>query len=124
MSKSENIKAFEKAMSENTELREKFEAAEERIYNNKEAENVGDLMVKAAAEVGFTLDMAELERSFAQSQELSDEELSNVSGGTEAAEKNADWCFYDHHCYMFYRHTEDGSKTAACWDNYNWFTNH
>ena len=79
----ENIKAFENAMNESAELREKFEAAEERIYKNKEAANIGDLLSKAAFEVGFNLSASEIEQAFAQSRELSDDDLSNVSGGND-----------------------------------------
>ena len=79
----DNIKAFENAMNESAELREKFEAAEDRIYKNKEAANIGDLLSKAASEVGFTLSAAEIEQAFAQSRELSDDDLSSVSGGND-----------------------------------------
>lgn len=120
MSKSENLLAFEAALKENKELQEKFETAKKRIFENKEATSDGEMLVKAAAEVGFTLTMEELERSFARSQELCDEELDKVAGGT--GEKNDDWCFYDHHCYIAFKHTDDGSTTANCWDNYNWFS--
>ena len=81
MSKSENILAFEAALKENKELREKYEAAQKRIIENKEAESDGEVLVKAAAEVGFTLTLEELERAMAQYQELNDEELEDVAGG-------------------------------------------
>jgi predicted ribosomally synthesized peptide with nif11-like leader len=121
MSKSENILAFEAALKENKELQEKFEAAAKRIVENKEASSDSEVLVKAAAEIGFTLTMEELERAFAQIQELNEEELENVAGG--AAAKNDDWCAFSHHCYIAFLHTYDGSTTAACWDNYNWFSN-
>jgi predicted ribosomally synthesized peptide with nif11-like leader len=120
MSKSENMLAFEAALKENKELQEKFAAAQKRIVENKEASSDGEVLVKAAAEVGFTLTMEELERFFAQSQELCDEDLDKVAGG--AAAKNDDWCWFDHHCYIAFLHTDDGSTTANCWDNYNWFS--
>jgi predicted ribosomally synthesized peptide with nif11-like leader len=87
---------------------------------NKEASSDGEVLVKAAAEVGFTLTMEELERFFAQSQELCDEDLDKVAGG--AAAKNDDGCWFDHHCYIIIKHTYDGSTTAHCWSDYNWFS--
>lgn len=86
MSKSENILAFEAALTENTELKAKYDAALKRIVENKEAANDGEALVKAAAEVGFTLTMAELERSMAQNQALSDEDLSQVAGAGDSTD--------------------------------------
>ena len=83
MSNFENIKAFENAMNESAALREKFAAAEERIYKNKEAANIGDLLSKAASEVGFTLSASEIEQAYAQSRELSDDDLNGVTGGND-----------------------------------------
>ena len=103
MSKSENILAFEAALRESRELQEKFEAAKKRIADNKEASCDGEMLVKAAAEVGFTLTVAEIERSFAQNQELSDDELASVAGGF-------DWCWSDYDCVMFYY--------SNCYSNY------
>ena len=121
MSKSENMLAFETALKENKELQEKFIATQKRIIENKEAANDGELLLKAAAEVGYPLTMAELERAFAQAQELSEEELDKVAGGTE---KNDDWCIVTHHCFAFFLHTDDGSTTANCWKDYNVFSDY
>jgi predicted ribosomally synthesized peptide with nif11-like leader len=81
MSKSENMIAFELALKESKELREKFVAAQKRIAENKEASNDVELLVKAAAEVGHTLTVAEIERAIAQAQEINDEDLAKVAGG-------------------------------------------
>ena len=96
MNKSENILAFEAALKENKELFEKFTAAKKRITENKEASGNSEMLVKAAAEIGFTLTMEELERAFAQNQELSDEELDQVSGG------QGGWCWKDYGCVIVY----------------------
>ena len=79
----ENITAFENAMNESAELREKFAAATKRICENKEAANVGDLLSKAASEVGFKLSAADIDQAYAQSRELSDDELDNVAGDND-----------------------------------------
>ena len=116
----ENIKAFEAALKENKELQEKFAAAQKRIAENKEASSDGELLVKAAAEIGFTLSMEELERAFAQDQELSDEELDNVVGGVNNGSANDTWCVKDYACYFVYKH-DSTNKLAACFSDYNCF---
>lgn len=82
MSKFESLVAFEAALQESRELQEKFEAAKKRIAENKEAKTHTELLVKAAAEVGYTLIESELERALAQAQEVNEEELAKVAGGT------------------------------------------
>jgi hypothetical protein len=85
MSKSENILAFEAALKENRELLEKFEAAKKRIVENKEATNDAEILVKAAAEVDFSLTVAEVERSIAEMQELNEEDLEKIAGGVDSS---------------------------------------
>ena len=119
MSNFENIKAFETALKESKELLENFETAAKRIMENKEASCDGELMVKAAAEVGYTLSMAELERAFAQSQELSDEDLDKVAGGGIFADPDA-WCMKDYACIVAFKHDSD-NKQHICFADYNCF---
>lgn len=116
MGKSENILAFEAAMKGNKELQEKFAAAQKRIVESKEAKSDGEILVKAAAEVGFTLTVEDFERALAGSQEVSDEELDMVSGG--AASSSDYWCWVDYYCYWVLMHDEDGNKDRACFDDY------
>ena len=99
MSKSENILAFEAALKENNELQEKFTAAKKRITEAKEVASDSEMLVKAAAEIGFTLTVAEVERVIAEKQELSDEDLAKVSGGEFHLEN---WCLLDYNCGTFY----------------------
>ena len=86
MSKSGSVLAFEAALTENKELKAKYDAALKRIIENREAANDGEALVKASAEAGFTLTMPELERSMAQKQELSDEDLARVAGAGDSAD--------------------------------------
>ena len=79
MSKSENIKAFEAALKDNKDLQEKYEAALKRIVENKEATGDGETLAKAAAEVGFSLTMADLERKQAETVEISSSKNSSIS---------------------------------------------
>ena len=92
----ENIKAFEAALKENKELQETFKAAKKRIAENKEAASDAELLVKAAAEVGFVLTVAEIDRAMAEAQELNDEELEIVSGG------GSGWCWKDYGCVIIF----------------------
>lgn len=117
MSKSENILAFEAAMRENEELLQKFVAAQKRIVENKEAANDGELMVKAAAEVGFTLTIEELERFMAQSQEVDEEELATISGGSETEQRDGE-CWKDYYCHWILKFTNDDETYHACFHDY------
>lgn len=116
MRKSENMLAFEAAMKESKELRDKYVAAQKRIIENKEAGSDGEMLVKAAAEVGFVLTMEELERAIAQAQELSDEELVAVSGGAGNSDDYV--CTLDYYCYIAFKHDEDGNTNRACFSDY------
>ena len=107
MSKSENVKAFEAALKDNKDLQEKYEAALKRIVENKEATGDGETLAKAAAEVGFSLTMADLERKQAENEELSDDDLEMVSGGADTRYETACWSNY--HCQL--NHKFDGTGT-------------
>ena len=114
MNKSENIKAFDAALKENKELLDKFNAAAKRIMENKEAESDAGLIVKAAAEIGFTLTEAEIERQMANTQEIGDEELANVAGGNNDSntfEVEYTWCWLNVGCYYI-------SRTDICTENF------
>ena len=99
MSNSENLLAFENALKESKELQKAFETAKKRIVENKEADGDSEMLVKAAAEIGFTLTVAEVERVIAETQELSDEDLAKVAGGEFHLEN---WCRLDYNCGTFY----------------------
>ena len=117
MSKSKNVLAFEAALKENEELREKFVAAQQRIAEENEDVGDGEILVRSAAEVGFTLTMEELERAMAQSQELDDDELERVSGGVGIFDR--DWCWVEYLCNAFYNNrNKNGSRTRVCLKGY------
>ena len=112
MSKSEKLLAFEAALQESKELQEKFAAAQKRIIENKAASSDGEVLVKAAAEVGYTISVAEVERAFAQNQELSDEELGQVAGGLDYS------CLGVYCCFVVLVHENSGIDGYACYSNY------
>lgn len=85
MSKSKNLEAFEAALKESRELQEKFAVAQKRIFENNEVNGNAEAVVKAASEIGFTLTVAEVERSIAEMQELNEEDLEKIAGGVESS---------------------------------------
>ena len=112
MSKSENLLAFEVALRESQELQKKFVEVQKRIVENKEANSDGELLVKIATELGFILTMEELERGMASHEDLSDEELDQVSGGTNGVS-----CWKDYACEVIYMH-DSTSTSHACFGDY------
>ena len=76
-------------------------------------------MAKAAAELGYSISAADLERSAAEIQELDLDELENVAGGVSTDEDGNDtFCITAWHCFTAALHTEAKSKDAACWSDY------
>ena len=127
--KSETIKRFEEALSADESLRNKFEAAIKKITDEGTAQSDGEVMVKAAKELGFEISIDEMERFFAEMQEIDDNELENVAGGRkikfDEGSKRTDeygrnlYCLGLWHCYTGFLHTDTESKEASCWKNYS-----
>ena len=119
--KSEKINEFEKALSEDKDLAQKYEAIIKRITDNKEADSDGEALVKAVAEVGYDIPIEELERSYAAIEEASDEMLDTISGGGFGEDDEYGHelhCLYVWHCFGIVLHTETKNKQAACWKDY------
>ncbi len=141
--RNENIIKFEKALSVDENLRNKYEAALKKIADEKLAESDGEAMVKAAKELGYEISIDEMERSFAAIQELDDEELSDAAGGEVSkisktkskskkpcgtaimkAQKAEDenghggFCLGVWHCFTAFLHTDSDSDGVACLADY------
>ena len=117
MPKSDEMLRFEADLTADGKLRESFDAAVKRIAEAGEATSDGDALVKAAAELGYNLSMGELERLYADSQELSDEELDAISGGRDCI------CLADYYCFTLLRHNNETDpynrqEKLACWSDY------
>ena len=117
MPKSDELLRFEADINADGKLRESFDAAVKRIVEADGVTSDGDAMVKAAAELGYDLSMGELERLYAESQELSDDELDAIAGG------RANSCMTDYYCYTVVNHDSetdpDGKKeSVACFVDY------
>ena len=122
MNKSEEMLRLERDMNEQPELREKLEAECRRIAEAGEAQSDGELMVKAATALGYTIPLEELERSVADVQELDLDELNDAAGGYHINhdEKGHDThCWTVWHCYVASMHTESKEKLVACLADYN-----
>lgn len=113
------LKAFEDAFKNDEALRRRFEEALEDVA---EAANDGEAMVKAAAQLGYEISLEELERAWADAQELDSAELEAVAGGginTGEDEYGHDWwCFTAWHCYTATLHTKTNSMMVNCWSDY------
>lgn len=123
MKKSEEMLRMERDLNAQPELQKKLEAECKRITEAGEAQSDGDVMVQAAAALGYTITLEELERAAASVQELDPDEL-DAAGGMKLAyitdEHGHDgWCWAAWHCYGILRHTSSTTPRLACWSNFD-----
>ena len=124
MSKSEELLRLERDLNEQPELREKLNAECKRIAEAGEAKSDGEVLVKAAAALGYTVSQEELERAAAAAQELDPDEMNaaagwRISGEDEKGHEN--WCLTAWHCFTATLHTETKEHYAACWSDWDCF---
>jgi len=119
MSKSEELLRLERDLNEQPELGEKLDAEIKRIAEAKEAQSDGEVMVKAAAALGYTITMGELERATADLEKLDDDEL-DAAGGFDIQDETGHnkWCIKSWYCFTVLQHTDTKSKDVACWSDY------
>ena len=91
MSKSEELLRLERDLNEQPELQEKIDTEIRRIAEAGEAECDGEAMVKAAAALGYTITLEELERAAVDLEKLDDDELDAAGGGDSGG---CDWFFF------------------------------
>ena len=81
----------------------------------------GEVLVWAAAALGYTISLEELERLAAAAQELDPDEM-NAAGGVfdcGVEEKGHELiCLTAWHCFTVTMHTETKHQYAACWKDY------
>ena len=97
MEKSESIMKFEEVLNNDPEKKKKYEDILKRITEEKSAKSDVEAIVKAAGELGFDISMEEFERSFADKQEVEDEELDEIAGGGREPE-----CAVSYYCDMIW----------------------
>ena len=118
MEKSTEMLRMEKDLNASEELREKFNSEMERIAKSGEAKSDEEVMVKAAAALGYQISLSELEQAQAEMQELDLEEMDAVAGGANDGKGHSTWCVAVWHCHHILLHTESTSKETKCWEEY------
>ena len=142
--KSDELKKFEEALSTDENLRKNYEAALKKIADEGTAKTDGEVMVKAANDLGFEISIEEMERLFAEMQELDEQELGEVAGGgcgypsnvniekdscpcdstiqmaghSEDESGHDGFCAMTWHCLGAFLHTDTDSKNVTCWKDY------
>jgi len=124
MNKTPEMVRMEAEMSASEELRGKLDAAMKRIAEAGEAKSDGEVFEKAAAELGFKVTAAELERLSAANEEISPDEMEQAAGaGPDWKDSDGHdiFCFVNWHCFTAARHTKakEGNEKVSCWSDYN-----
>ena len=137
----EKLKELETKLSSDETLAAKYKETLLSAEKNG-AKSDSEALSAAAAAVGIEITPEEIERAFADKQELSEDDLSNVSGGAivwdedleeevevEDEEDEIDdsvdefghdaVCLAAWHCLAGLRHTSTNSHVENCWSNYN-----
>ena len=81
MGKSEELQRMERDLSGQPELREKLDAEIKRIVDTGEAACNEEAVAKAAASLGYKIAPEELKCAVADSEELSESDMEQISGG-------------------------------------------
>ena len=142
----DELKRFEADLKNNEELKRKFEEALKRQVEGGEAQSEGEVMVRAAKELGYDISIAALEQTRAEAEELDPEALKDAAGGDDGVggydhtrtdncwkeylcavvnrtsyedlEGHDTWCITAWHCYAATLHTEGGTEKEKCWSDY------
>ena len=134
---SNELERFNNDIAANKETAAKFEEALKKIVEEKSADSDSDAIVKAAGELGYRFTAADMERSYAERQELDLGEMEQVAGGKnnpndtdkgscwvdyyclvsfnttvpDDADGHSDWCSgVAWHCYTAFLHTNPSQK--------------
>ena len=123
MNNNNELNRLEEALRNDTELQKKYEETCKKIAESGKAKNDGEVMVKAAAELGFSITIEELERATAAAEELNEDALDMVAGGrvdmcSEDNRGHNNWCLTLWHCDVITLHTETTTHEESCFTNY------
>ena len=131
---------FKADIEANEDLREKFTEACKRVAAEGASDDA-EVIRKAAAELGYEFSIAEAERTHAGLEQIDDDALDEVAGGSscwmnyecfalnhtpeyEDTKGHELVCIVAWHCYTAAIHTEGGSEQEACWENYECVFSH
>ena len=119
MGKSEEMLRLERDLNGQPELREKLDAESKRIAEAGEAKYDGEAMVKAAAALGYTITLEELDRAIADLEKMDDDEL-DAAGCVDIQDEtgHTKWCIKSWYCFTVMQHSDTESKEVACWSDY------
>ena len=129
MAVSEEMIRFAKDLNEKEDLKEKLDEVTRKLLEDKKAESDGELMVKAAEELGYHFTIADLEQSKAEAEALDPEDLAAVSGGYRQTCEGSTWvredeyghdenCIVGWHCNMAFMHTKSKEPYVRCWSDH------
>lgn len=126
MKQSEEMKRLETELEKDENLRKALEETCRRIAESGNAKNDIEVMVKAAAELGYTITPEDSTRRLAGSEEIDLDELNTVTGGVQSDrgewftdDKGHDgFCWTAWHCAMTTLHTETETKRIYCFSDY------
>ncbi|MDO4539093.1 MAG: hypothetical protein Q4B54_13095 [Coriobacteriales bacterium] len=124
MSDLSELSRLEDDLEKDEGLRKKLDEAARRIAEEGKAGSDVEAISAAAAELGYDVSVADLERASAEGADVDDAELELVAGGfgTKEDEYGHDvWCFTAWHCTAATLHTETKSHEVACWSDYMCF---
>ncbi len=126
MANENNLKRFMADLEASEELRQKLDETVERIVKTETFASDGELMMAAAAELGYEISAADFERTAAEAEDLDDAELEGVAGGwnglldlREDEHGHDEWCLFVWHCYTAVLHTESYVSYVSCWKDYH-----
>ena len=109
------LKEFDKALAKDEQLKKTFLETCQKIADAGEASSDGEVVKKAAEEMGYQLSLEEIEREAASGEELNDDELEQVTGGAGCLEN---LCIVMLNCYVTMLHTDLDGKNSPCYSDY------
>ena len=120
------LKAFEEALAADEALAKNYQTVSDNLIASGEVSSETEVVVKAAAKLGYGSLWGELERALAEVQELDDSELDAVAGGDARYCTISDTCDelgHDNtcavfwHCHAVFRHNDSQSHKKDCWED-------
>ena len=120
----EKMKELESRLAADKALAEKYQEAL-KTAGEKGAKSDSEAISAAAAAIGIQITPEEVERSFAEGQNLSEDELKAFTGGCDNGAVPNDeyghdgWCVAGWHCLTAFLHTESEEQGVACWSDYS-----
>ena len=102
MERTPEMERLEQDLSASPELRDKLAKARERIAAEGQVKNDVEIFEKAAAELGYQITAAEVERFYAEKSEVDDSGLEMVAGGYQNWPDKGG-CGIDYYCIVFWK---------------------